>query len=150
MVVIFVTIADMKKQCRHFGFLRKPLSVIIHTHRRYCINTRWMTDGERSREVEVRWHHRADWTVSGAAPWGASQSTKEGGCAGLCSCGTCFYIGPPDGLIQGQGYGLSPSHPDPVSIGVLAHPTQTDPSQQREGHAARNLHHYAEVTDQLA
>ena len=47
-------------------------------------------------------------------------------------------------------YGLSPSHPDPMSIGVLAHPTRTGPSQQREGHTARNLHHFAEMTDQLA
>ena len=46
---------------------------------------------------------------------------------------------------QGQGYGLSPSHPDLVSIGALAHPMQADPSQQREGHAARSLHHSAEV-----
>ena len=27
---------------------------MIHTHRRYCIYTGWMTDGDRSREVEVR------------------------------------------------------------------------------------------------
>ena len=54
MVVIFVTPANMKKRCRRFAFLWKPLSVIIHTHRRYCINTGWMTDGDRSREVEVR------------------------------------------------------------------------------------------------
>ena len=36
-------------------------------------------------------------------------------CAGLCSCGTCFYNGPPDGIVQGQGHGLLPSHPDPKS-----------------------------------
>ena len=54
MVVIFVMPAEMKKRFRRFGFLWKPSSVIIHTHRRYCINTGWMTDGDRSREVEVR------------------------------------------------------------------------------------------------
>ena len=27
---------------------------MIHTHRRYCTYTGWMTDGDRSREVEVR------------------------------------------------------------------------------------------------
>ena len=54
MVVIFVTPANMKKRFRHFGFLRKPSSVIIHTHRHYCINTGWMTDGDRSQEVEVK------------------------------------------------------------------------------------------------
>ena len=36
---------------RHFGFLRKLSSVMIYTHRRYCINTGWMADGDRSHEV---------------------------------------------------------------------------------------------------
>ena len=89
-----------------------------------------------------------DWTVPGAAPWGTSYSTEEGGCAVLGSCWTYVYIRPPDGLVQGQGYELSPSHPDPVSIGVLAHPVQAGSSQQREGHAARTLHRSAEVITQ--
>ena len=92
--------------------------------------------------------HQPDWTVPGAAPWGASQSTEEGGCAGLSGCWTCVYIRPSDGIVQGQGYGLSPSHPDPVSIGVLAHQTRAGPPQQREGHTARTLHHSAEVITQ--
>ena len=54
--------------------------------------------------------------------------------------------GPPDGLVQGQGNGFPPSHPDTVFIGVLAHPTRTGPSQQREGHTARTLHPCADVT----
>ena len=37
---------------------RLPMEAFIgddsHTRRRYCINTEWMTDGDRSREVEVR------------------------------------------------------------------------------------------------
>ena len=33
------------------------------------------------------------------------------------------YSGIPDGLVQGQGNGFPPSHPDTVFIGVLAHPT---------------------------
>ena len=45
MIVIFVTPADMKKRFRRFSF---------YTHRRYCINSDWMTDGDRSCEVEVR------------------------------------------------------------------------------------------------
>ena len=36
-----------------------------------------------------------------------------------------------------------PSHAYPVSVGVLAHPTQASPSQRREGHAARTLNHPA-------
>ena len=65
MVVIFVTPAEMKKRFRRFGFLWKPSSVIIHTHRRYCINTGWMTDGDRSHEVEVRreQENRNGWSI---------------------------------------------------------------------------------------
>ena len=44
--------------------------------------------------------------------------------------GMAVYIGPPDGLVQGQGYGFSPSRPDPRSIGVLAHPTRAGLSQR--------------------
>ena len=43
-----------EKRFRCFGFLRKLSSVMIHTYRCYCINTGWMTDDDRSREVEGR------------------------------------------------------------------------------------------------
>ena len=89
-----------------------------------------------------------DWTDSGTALLGASENTEEGECVGLGGCWTCVYIGPADRLVQGQGYGFSPPHPDLVSIGVLAHPTWAGPSQQRKGHPARTLHHSAEVITQ--
>ena len=40
-------------------------SVMIHTHRRYCISAGWMTDGDRSREVEVRCEqeNRKGWSI---------------------------------------------------------------------------------------
>ena len=63
MIVIFVTPANIKKRFRRFGFLRKPSSVMIHTHRLYCINTGWMTDGDRSCEVEVRQTARTSITI---------------------------------------------------------------------------------------
>ena len=47
-----------KKSIRRFGYLRKPSSVMIYTYRRYCINTGWMADGDRSREVKVRREQR--------------------------------------------------------------------------------------------
>ena len=38
---------------------------MIHTHRRYCIFTGWMTDGDRSHEVEVRreQENRNGWSI---------------------------------------------------------------------------------------
>ena len=41
--------------------------------------------------------------------------------------------------VKGIGDRLPPSHPDMLPAGVLAHPTRSGPSQQREGPHARTL-----------
>ena len=33
---------------------------MIYSYRCYCTNTRWMTDGDRSREIKVRHEQKAE------------------------------------------------------------------------------------------
>ena len=37
----------------------EAFTVMIYTYRHYCINTEWMTDGDRSCEVKVRCEQKA-------------------------------------------------------------------------------------------
>ena len=161
-------VSQHEKRFRRFGFLRKPSSVMTHTHRRYCINTGWMIDGRWMSWSTPRTLFKncgeREWSTSSLVtsalsvtsgrldgPWSSALgSIIEHWGRGMCwprwLLNLCL---PPDGLVQAQGYGFAPSHPDLVSIGVLAHPTRVGPShQQREGHSARNVHHSAEVITQ--